>query len=477
MVISSDCVRIYRGSLKNAPGGKGDLQEVEYQPGQLAKVLDELLQSGAIGGRVTLGLDPALDVISTARADDPEQLQAQAQLAERLGERLPGGVASCVNPVAQSPVKVKSLVLFPRRIGVEVLKAMSQLDRGRFSLVSTSHALVSRCNKNKAAPRKWKNEVRLVVGRQEMAALLVHQGTVLARLASPLHKENPGPEARSLIQRLATLAEHEFNLGPLGGVILHANEDFTAALGGCTEGTSVALLRAAEIPFDPAYLAAVLANGKFGKGGPLALDSVVNPKSDRPAFPLREALPLAAGIAGLGVWLWMQGNTLLAQVSDMETDVDEICAEREISREDLVDARDGMMIEISLAEAFLMDRVYWSEILTEVPSLVPDALSLTQVEGRYPFSYTPHYGDMGDAEDEEEEGPEPGLRWVNLTGQVKVPELLRTPVEARQLTAALKASLVISKLFPMINEPSTNTTGDGAAREMTIKVYCRPPGG
>lgn len=96
-------IHLFRGSLKKAVAGEVQATEVAYEDGQLAKVLGLLLERGEIGGKVSIGLDPALDFLSTARADNPAQLEAQSQLSERLGSRLP----------AESQV-VKTLCAVPR---------------------------------------------------------------------------------------------------------------------------------------------------------------------------------------------------------------------------------------------------------------------------------------------------------------------------------------------------------------------------
>ncbi len=182
--------------------------------------MNQLLERGEIGRNVVIGLDPTLDFLSTARADDGNQIQAQDQLSDRLAGRLPGGVASRENKAGTNKVKLKSLLFFPRRIGLSVLEGLKSVGRNQVHMLSTTHVIHALARKRKASPRKWKVEIRVLVDEPESVALLCFGGVPVARQTVPTSGDAKVAALSSVIQRMAAAAQTELNLGEWQAVVL-----------------------------------------------------------------------------------------------------------------------------------------------------------------------------------------------------------------------------------------------------------------
>ncbi len=301
VLISQRSIAVYSDTLDNAISGQAKAKEYPVEDGKLAQALKVLLDRGEIGKDVAIGLDPTLDFLSTARADDAAQIQAQTQLSERLASRLPGGVSTRENKASKGKNKLKSQVLFPRRLGVGVLEGLNRLGRSRVALVSTTHALYAYCKKKKASPRKWKTEIRLIIGEPESIALLVFNGVVVVRQTVPTTGDGKVAALKAFVQRLVVAARKELELGDVYGVVLHTLEEDMPVLQTATEGLGAPCLHGAPIPINRGVLAALLCHCKRrGPGAPLDLTSEVQLEGERPSFPLRPALVPIGVLAGIG---------------------------------------------------------------------------------------------------------------------------------------------------------------------------------
>ena len=129
ILVGQRSVHVFAGKLEDGLQNLSSVKEYPVEDGKLAATLQQLLERGELGRNVAIGLDPTLDFLSTARADDGNQIQAQGQLADRLAGRLPGGVSSRENKAGTNKIKLKSLLFFPRRIGLSVLDGLKPIGR------------------------------------------------------------------------------------------------------------------------------------------------------------------------------------------------------------------------------------------------------------------------------------------------------------------------------------------------------------
>lgn len=127
VLVGQRSLHLYAGKLDDGLANLSQVREVPVEDGKVGATLAKLLEAGEIGKNVAIGLDPTLDFLSTSRADDGNQIQAQGQLADRLAGRLPGGVASRENAAGSNKVKLKSLLFFPRRIGLSMLEGLKPI--------------------------------------------------------------------------------------------------------------------------------------------------------------------------------------------------------------------------------------------------------------------------------------------------------------------------------------------------------------
>ncbi len=484
VLVGQRSIVLYSGKLDEALSGGATGTEYPVEDGKLAVAFKQLLDRGEIGKNVAIGLDPTLDFLSTARADDGNQIQAQGQLADRLAGRLPGGVASRENKAGGAKVKLKSLLFFPRRIGLSVLEGLRELGRSRAHLLSTTHVLYAFACKKHRTPRKWKVEIRVLVGEPESVALLIYKGVPVARQAVPTTGEGVGSAIAAVLQRLVAMATTELNLGDLSGIIVHGRDDLMPLVQQGAQGFNVPVIQGPAIPTSRPAMAAMLCHAsRRGRSSPLELGSVLDLEGERPPFPWKQALPAAASLLGGAYYLWSAGSTVLEEARAMEAKIEEIKLEREIQKEDIVDLRDAMGIEVGAAEAFLVKRVYWAEILTELSGIMPEEGWLENVEGFYPFLYTPTL--IGDDEGEEgSENPdsEPAPRINGLTHFLRVTanfpmEGKEVPKEKDEFVDSISKNNLLSRYFPATEGAVLTLENQGDRKSAKIKIAVRAPGG
>jgi hypothetical protein len=482
ILIGQRSLQVFSATMEEAISGSATAKEYPISEGKYATALKILLEKGEIGHNVAVGLDPTLDFLSTARLDDAAQIQAQTQLAERLSGRLPGGVVMRENPTGKGKVKLKSQVFFPRRIGTSILEGLAKLSRSNVQIQSTAHAVYAYCRKAKVTPRKWKAEIRIVIGEPESMALLIFRGVVVARQAvlTQGDLEKKVAALRPIIQRLIANARTELKLGDLGGVIFHCEPADMPMLQTCCQGIGAPNLQAPPIPLSRSFMAAILCHSKRrGNSAPLGLDSELRFDNERPQFPIKAALPAAASLLGVAFWLWSEGSSLLDEIEQMEASVEELTIEREITPLDIIDVRDQFTVEVGVAEAFLVNRVYWAEIAGDIPKIFPEKMTLVTLEGSYPFHFVPT---MLDAEETEEGGEVtdtgPNLKNMYLELLSTVPMVAnKVPPENPQLVAGLRNTPSISGPFPNADEPRMHAVQNGDGSEINVTIRCRPPGG
>lgn len=475
---------VYSGKLDEALSGSSTGTEYPVEDGKLAIAFKQLLERGEIGKNVAIGLDPTLDFLSTARADDGNQIQAQGQLADRLAGRLPGGVASRENKAGSNKIRLKSLLFFPRRIGLSVLEGLRELGRSRAHLLSTTHVLYAHARKKHSTPRKWNVEIRVLVDEPESVALLIHKGVPLARQAVPTSGEGVGSAIAAVLQRLVAMATTELQLGELSGIIVHGRDDHMPLIQQGAQSLNVPVIQGPAIPTNRPAMAAMLCHAtRRGRSAPLELGSVLDLEGERPPFPVKPTIPAAAALLAGAYYLWSAGSEVLAEAHAMEAKIEAIKLEREIQKEDIVDLRDAMGIEVGAAEAFLVKRVFWAEILTEVAKIVPEKGWVNNIDGAYPFLYTPVLiGDESEDEDSEgsdsEAAPRINGRSHNLNISANFPmDGKEMPVERQQLIDAIKNNTLLKKHFPVVEGAVVTTNTQGNRNSVDVKMAIRAPGG
>jgi hypothetical protein len=477
ILVGQRSVHVYAGKLEEGLSGAASAKEYPVEDGKLGAALNQLLERGEIGRNVVIGLDPTLDFLSTARSDDGNQIQAQGQLADRLAGRLPGGVASRENKAGTNKIKLKSLLFFPRRIGLSVLEGLKSIGRNHVHLLSTTHVIHALACKRKASPRKWKVEIRVLVDEPESVALLCFGGVPVARQTVPTSGDAKVAALSSVIQRMAAAAQTELNLGDLSGVILHCDAADLPVVHPCCASLNVPVLQAPAIPMKRAALAAMLCNApRRGRGAPLELASVLSIDGERPGFPLKQFIPAAAALVISSGYLYSTGSNVLAEVAAMEESIESLVVEREISRDGIVDLRDGMGIEVGVAEAFLVQRVYWGPLLLELMEATPEGCFLTEIEGRYPYKFEPTL--VGD-EGEEGEVKTFGAQSVR---RLKLGAFLPSydgylGDERERIGAALEGSELISSAFPELTNGSISTQEENGEERFLFTIEARSPGG
>lgn len=478
ILVGQRSVHVYSGKLEEGLADLSSVKEYPVEDGKLGAALLQLLERGEIGRNVAIGLDPTLDFLSTARSDDGNQIQAQGQLADRLAGRLPGGVASRVNKVGTNKIKLKSLLFFPRRIGLSVIDGLKPIGRSNVHIFSTTHVIDTLARKHKATPRKWKVEIRVLVDEPETVALLCFHGVPVARQTVPTQGEAKVAALTSVIQRMAAAAQSELNLGEVNGVILHCESAELPVIQPSCASLNVPVLQAPAISMKRAALAVMLCNAaRRGRRAPLELGSVLNVEGERPGFPIKQTLPAAAALVIGAGYLWSQGNAVLGEVAQMEASIEELLVEREITREDIVDLRDAMGIEVGVAEAFLVQRVYWGQLLLELVDATPGGCWLTSVEGMYPYKFNPQL--VGD--DDGEEGEESPALSMQAVRRLKLSAFLPNydgylGDEREQIVSALTASKTISTVFPVLGNASTSTQEENGEDRFLFSIEAKSPG-
>ncbi len=451
-----------------------------YCQGEVGNASDQqdLLDRMIPGSHVVVALDPSQDFFFSSREDG----EGARRLLEHLEKQYPEGLLEDEFPPPPRTPGIHCVLAFPKDRVRGILDALHSAGAKKVSVVSGTHVLLHAAQELSAAPRGWKTSIRVFPGQGQGMALLIHRGVPVARQIFPAEDGNCSAMAICAFRSLSAQAVELLGSQAVDGLILHTGEQGDDAISECAAALAIPTRVVERLDCTPESLAVLLANCKPGSRRgvqDLAL-KLVEKKSEGIHFPLVPALPAIVVLCLSAGYLYVIGSTEAAEAARLKHEVEETVARSGIEAATLADTLDELSLEVSIAQSFLERRTYWSEFLKAVPDLVPDAMTMTQISGRYPLLII-EASDLERAKDQNGEGEKTEVGYARgqrfLALDLKVPTGGgASPPEVPVLSAALQSSPPFERWFPEINGASVQALkGEGGA-EAKVSILCMPRG-
>ncbi len=427
---------------------------------ELRGLIDEFLGERKVRGKVVVGVDPSLDFLA-ARPRTEGGSDLVDELEERHGDRLlieeqdSGRIGEALQRVYAAPERELR----------EAAEAVRERGRVRLRFHSATGALQRMAEEVLPSPAGWDSEIRFFPGPKKGLAVFVCAGKVLTRQFLSTGDYEDGAIAAVLASMWAAVQEG-LRLPQPAGIVLHCGDSGHGLAAACRQSVDAEVVVAPHLGFDQATLCRALASNsrrRRGADAPLFSALAEDVGAGEPA-----RVPILS-LAGTGAVLALVASMLQQTAQGLDTEIMALDARTreafiEFGRDPwtLRDTRETLAKNAKVAEAFLMDRVYWSDILGEVPELIPDAVSLQRLEGVYPL-HVPK---------EDEDSRRRPSSYVELSCTVPMNgDATRIP-EVTQFTRALRNSELFSEYFRYVPNAEVNVRPDAKDSVARVSIRC-----
>ena len=451
-------------------GVKGGETVEEPLEGGLPAALARLREHGQLKGAVVCGLDARRDFSITSRLSPGDSQRRPAELlASRLGlsedalvaaretVRLPGGACSL-------------LTACPRPVASQLLAGLGAGGRAAgLRLATVALALHERALALRPRPRRVRSEIRVLPGEGAWMALLSCHGALVASRLFGAAGESDSAAVRLAVMSLATHAHEELGLGAIEGVVLHTGEAGAALAKDCEAGYRLPTQVAPRLSTDPESASFALAClGTLSRPGATDLFAGLRPPPGlRQSFPIKAAGLLLVAIAGAAGLLLHETGKLEAENEKLAKLAHKYAKKAKVNPKELVKVHQAMSAEFGIASAFITSRVFWSDVLREVPAVVPATGTIVDLDGRDLVKFP--------AAKKKSDAAAPGVsRQLMLSIEVPLDEADTSPPEVAQLTTALETSPYFHKQFPRITGSNVRLLPAIKGLAARIIVLCFP---
>jgi len=450
-------------------GVKGGETVEELLEGDLPAALARLREHGHLKGAVVCGLDARRDFSITSRLSPGDSQRRPAELlASRLGlsedalvaaretVRLPGGACSL-------------LTACPRPVASQLLAGLGGGRAAGLRLATVALALHERALALRPRPRRVRSEIRVLPGEGAWLALLSCHGALVASRLFGTAGETDSAAVRLAVMSLTTHAHEELGLPAIDGVVLHAGEAGAALARDCEAGYRIPTQVAPRLSTDPESASFALAClGTHSRPGAPDLFAGLRPSPGlRQSFPVKAAVLLLAAIAGAAALLLHETGQLEAENEKLAKLAHKYAQKAKVNPKELVKVHQAMSAEFGIASAFITSRVFWSDVLREVPAVVPATGTIVDLDGRDLVKFP--------SAKKKSEAAAPGVsRQLMLSIEVPLDEAATSPPEVAELTAALETSPYFHAQFPRITGSNVRLLPAIKGLAARIIVLCFP---
>jgi hypothetical protein len=445
--------RVVVTSLAKTPFGmrQTSTTEVPILDGDLAGTLAGLVERGQLKGKVVCGFDVRRSVTMTRRVGPDEEGDSPAELlAARLGY-IEGGLAAGMRSVKLPSGPHALLVACPRRLASHVMVGLEGLRISQVRLAPLTPALSLLAQRHKKSSRKSRAEVRVLLGDNMGMAILAYAGRPVASRLFDAEPSDLSHAVEIAVLSLVTYAREELGIGQVDGLILHVDEEQYPALAE-TVGVECDLTAHYAPPLavdghSASYALAVA--GISDKSNAVDLLQGLHPPAGfRKNFPARSVALLLLVLAGA----WWSSHRKISRL-DVEAaryvkKTESLAKTADVRMSDLKKLHERLALEVSHAEAFLADRVFWSDLLRELPVVLPETAELLDFDGRDKINFPRKKKAAATTKG----------RQLSMTTVVGMDEETVSPPEVAQITDALRASEVYRNSFPRITGANLRIT-------------------
>ena len=353
----------------------------EFAPGELEELLRQARADRTISSRAAVGFEPGLEFFTTERRPAVGRGSTGSvldELAAELG-------SSILGRELQTPLPEEifgTAMVVPGQSAREVRSALLRGRNSGLRLISTTHAVLLASQQLKPTGEDSETAIRVVLGEGHGLAFLTLHGVLVARHFFEFSGD-PVPPVTGAVRRLLGVARETLGLEGNPEVVLHLEGESFGAL---AEDLAADLeLRAASAPpvaMDADFLCAALALSAWKSRHHVNLlqSGVAIHGVDTSEFPVLAVLATAAVVCAVGSWMYLEGRALDSRIRHVEAGS---AADLHRFGTDVLalrDQRDRATVLASAVSAFGHDRVRWAPIFEELPNMLPEGMTLQNIE-------------------------------------------------------------------------------------------------
>ena len=411
----------------------------------LQAAVEALVEEHKFPGVVRVGAAARRFFLNTRKLppiEDPDEL-ADA-LAGGLA-RMQGGLVSGTTTPRLPTAGMTTFVACSRQVAKDVLAGLSPgVKQKNLELTGTPLAFYSWARQLTKPVRKKPTEIRVFLGAGEALGVLAYHGQPLA-----IHLFHSPADAVPRSVELAVLnmahrARETLGVQGVDVVYVHEGEDGHELASRCEAVTGVSTVAAPRIPFDPAGAASALAVAALRptKGDVNLFEPVFESAGFFKNFPTAAAISLAGLLAGSWAFFDSAITGLETEAKALRKKAKANYTQVGIKKDDLKKMHNALKEEYKLAKYFFADRAFWTEILEELPEVVPATMVLEDFDARDKVRFP--------RKQEVDAAVTAKSRQLSLAGIAPVDQGVQTPPELDEIIAAIRASEPIQALLPRI---------------------------
>lgn len=451
-----------------------------FAEGELEGLLKSAIEDGRMGEQVVVGVDPLLEFFSTQRTIAIAGDHAPDSLIDELRNKYGGRLIAETVRTALSPKTHQTAIAVPKGELKESSAAFAEFDGGKVRFISTSHALYSLAADQDPMPKKWSSEIRVFLGQREGLVMFAVEGTLVARQIFEHTGQTHGPIIAAVNGMVAAVQEG-LGLGQPDGILFHVGQDHADIAKVCSEVTSIDAGVRTHIPYEQSTLCLALAFDGFRRRRQgvdffthVDNTSIAEVVDGKAKLPVRQMLGLSAVILGMGGYLWQAGSALAAEADHLYADAQAALDLYDGDSFAMEEGLDSLYKTVSVAEGFLMERVYWSDIIKELPRILPSTMSVVRLDGRYEFK-VPEEPQEG--EEEEVAAPmvfDESSRYFELNLKVPMASETSKVPEVAELIKALGENDLFNRYFRRTPNPDMSKLEMDGGWQANIVIRLTP---
>lgn len=467
--------RLVATQVTKTPLGVKGAETVEepIEQGDVAAAMQRLRETGRLKGELVCGIDARRE-FSITRKLAPDELQRPP--AELVAERL--GVSDDSLAATKEMVKLPggayaTLTACPRPLAVQLLAGLGEGRNAHARLVSVTHALYERALRLKPRPRRIRTEIRVLPGESACLAMLSCNGSLVATRMFGMSDDDDSSAIQLAVTSLAIHAREELGVTAIDNLVLHVGETGESLARDCAAACGLTAQAAPRLTSDPESASLALAHaGTVPRPGAMDLFAELRPPPGlRQIFPIKAAAVLLAVLAGAGWTLHHEAANLRDESAKLEQLTQKYAKKAKVKAKDLPKIHDALATEYGIASAFITSRVFWSDVLREVPAVMPASGSIVDLDGRDTVKFP---ATSKKKKSQTVSTAVAVARQFMLSIEVPLDSADSSPPEVAELTAALGASPYFQKQFPRITGSNVRLLPAIKGLAARIMVMCFP---
>jgi hypothetical protein len=421
-------------------------QEVRpLDEGGLTTCLAALQEERALSGQIVCGVASRRFFLITRAAPPVDE---EGELTDALAgglRRIEGGLVSGVTPVRLPGGPMLTLFAASRRLALDALEGLRGIKEKRLQLTGSPLALYQQAREKPKPSRKDPEEVRIFLGDGDGMAVLAQHGVPVAlhMFDCPADRLQASVEMASMM--MAARARDSLGMGQVDIAYLHVGEEHAEFAAACEAGAGLPMKAAPLIRFDAlasSHALAMMGMKKQPRWFANLFERVFEPAGFVKNFPLVAVICLSGMLGTLSIFMNSAVDTLRVEADGLRARAKANYQSVGVTKEQLKGKHEAAKEEFRLASYFIADRAYWSDILYELPALIPETMTVEDFDAkdtvRFPRKKAVDASVVGK------------LRQMSVAASAPVEHGANSPPELKVLTRNIQECEAIQSLLPRI---------------------------